>query len=158
MGKVKFRPKTRVLTGREARRYGAREMERERRQEEANRFWALSPEERALRVKDAAMMERIQKNGITIEDMHEIEVRAAKEGYDRGLEHGIRTSYAAICLALNELHGFGKQRCEAVLNAVDEKMVYTLTSEEAIQEVWDRMKLRINFKEPVPGERIVEAE
>ena len=146
MGKVKFRQKTRVLSGREARRYGEREREREHRQEEANRFWALSPEERALRVKDAAMMERIQKNGITIEDMHEIE------------EHGIRTSYAAICLALNELHGFGTKRCEAVLNAVDEKLVYTLTSEEAIQEVWDRMKLRINFKESVPGERIVEAE
>ena len=69
MGKVKFRQKTRVLSGREARRYGEREREREQRRADPERFWQLPPEERARRLADSELAQRIQRNGITLEDL-----------------------------------------------------------------------------------------
>jgi len=45
-----------------------------------------------------------------------------------------------------------------VLNAVDEKVVMALTSDEAIQEVFDRMGLVIRFNAGPLEERIEETE
>lgn len=56
-----------------------------------------------------------------------------------------RTLYAAMCLALNDLHGFGEKRCYDVLCKVDEYVTYHLTSDEAIKEVYDRMGLELSF-------------
>lgn len=158
MGKVKFRPKTRVLSGREARRYGAREREREQRRADAERFWQLTPEERAQRMADNEAFQRIQKNGITLEDVKRAEERSYAQGMQAGIENTMKTCYAAICLALNELHGFGTKRCKDVLNAVDEKVCMTLVSDDAIQEVFDRMKLEIRFNAGPLEERVEEVE
>lgn len=147
--------KTRVISGREARRIGERERRREQRQEDIARFWALTPEERAQRMRDQEDFRRISKNGITLEDVKKAEDEAYQRGLNAGIESTMRTCYAAICLALNELHGFGRERCSRVLNSVDEKIVMALTSEEAIREVYDRMGLEIQFKE-MPGERVQE--
>lgn len=68
----------------------------------------------------------------------------------------VKSCYAAICLALHELHGFGKKRCRDVLNCVDAKLLETLTSAEAIDEVWRTIGLEINFSEPF--DRITEKE
>lgn len=103
-----------------------------------------------------AKMDRLQRNGITVADL--------KENYDKGWQDGfhesgdmvIRSCYAAICLALNDLHGFGQKRCMDVLNAVDEHMTMTLSSSEAIDEVYKRMGLMIEFKEPFDRIREVE--
>ena len=158
MGKVKFRQKTRVLSGREARRYGEREREREQRKADAERFWQLPPEERARRLADSELAQRIQKNGITLEDVKRAEDKSYAMGMQAGIENTMKTCYAAICLALNELHGFGTKRCKEVLNAVDEKVVMTLVSEDAIQEVFDRMKLVIRFNAGPLEERVEETE
>ena len=48
---------------------------------------------------------------------------------------------------LNEKYGFGRKRCCEVLNAVDQHLLYTLTSDEAIEEVWKRMGLKLEFNE-----------
>lgn len=147
--------RTKVLSGREARRYGERERKREQRQADVDKFWSLPPERRAQIIQDNERLKNIEKNGITLEELK----RAEDEGYQRGVQVGIestmRTCYAAICLALHELHGFGKERCAKVLNSVDEKITMSLTSEEAIREVYDTMKLEIVFK-GMPGERIEE--
>lgn len=156
MGKVKFRQKTRVLSGREARRYGERERDREQRLADVERFWQLPPEVRAQRMADNAAFQRIQKNGITLEDVKRAEEKSYAQGVQAGIENTMKTCYAAICLALNELHGFGTKRCKEVLNAVDQKVVMTLTSDEAIQEVFDRMGLVIRFNAGPLEERIEE--
>lgn len=147
--------RTKVLSGREARRYGERERKREQRQADVDKFWSLPPERRAQIIQDNERLKSIERNGITLDDLK----RAEDEGYQRGVQTGIestmRTCYAAICLALHELHGFGKERCARVLNSVDEKIVMSLTSEEAIREVYDQMGLEIVFK-GLPGERIEE--
>ena len=158
MGKVKFRQKTRVLSGREARRYGERERDRAQRMADVERFWQLPPEERAQRIADNAMFQRIQKNGITLEDVKRAEEKSYAQGVQAGIENTMKTCYAAICLALNELHGFGTKRCKDVLNAVDDKVVMALTSDEAIQEVFDRMGLVIRFNAGPLEERVEEKE
>lgn len=147
--------RTKVLSGREARRYGERERKREQRQADVDKFWSLSPERRAQIIQDNERLKNIEKNGITLEELK----RAEDDGYDRGVKVGIentmRTCYAAICLALHELHGFGAKRCKDVLNSVDEKVVMALTSEETIQEVYDQMGLEIRFRD-IPGDRVQE--
>jgi len=158
MGKVKFRQKTRVLSGREARRYGERERDREQRMADVERFWQLPPEVRAQRMADNAAFQRIQKNGITLEDVKRAEEKSYAQGVQAGIENTMKTCYAAICLALNELHGFGTKRCKEVLNAVDEKVCMTLVSDDAIQEVFDRMKLVIRFNAGPLEERVEEVE
>lgn len=158
MGKVKFRQKTRVLSGREARRYGERERDREQRLADVERFWQLPPEVRAQRMADNAAFQRIQKNGITLEDVKRAEEKSYAQGVQAGIENTMKTCYAAICLALNEMHGFGTKRCKDVLNAVDEKVVMALTSDEAVDEVYRRMGLVIRFNAGPLEERVEERE
>jgi hypothetical protein len=158
MGKVKFRQKTRVLSGREARRYGERERDRAQRKADAERFWQLPPEVRAQRMADNAAFQRIQKNGITLEDVKRAEEKSYAQGVQAGIENTMKTCYAAICLALNEKHGFGTKRCKDVLNAVDEKVVMALTSDEAVDEVYRRMGLVIRFDAGPLEERVEERE
>lgn len=152
MGKVKFARQTK--SSREIRRMGQREQNKQKRMEDVQRFWNLSPEERAKRYRDNAIFDRISKNGITIEDVKQAEDKAYQDGYKAGLEATMRMCYAASCLALNELHGFGQKRCKDVLNAIDEKVCYALTSKELVDEVFDRMNLQIEFKDDIPGERV----
>lgn len=119
-------------------------------------FWALSPEERAKRMKDMEAFERINRNGITVEDMHNVETDAYADGVRDGKEATIRTCFAAMCLTLHDLHGFGKKRCSDVLNDVYEKLTMALTSEDAIQEVYDTMGLQIRFTDGVTEDAVTE--
>lgn len=84
------------------------------------------------------------KNGITPEDLK----REWDAGYQAGVEAFLKTSYAATCLALNDLHGFGYKRCKAVLQAMDRHILFTLTDVEAIEEVWKRLGLKLVFADP----------
>ena len=94
------------------------------------------------------LTKRLIKNGITAEDLKREWDKGYSAGFKGAAEPVIRGCYAAICLALNDLHGFGQKRCADILNAVDEHLTMTLTSKEAIDEVYKRMGLKIDFKEP----------
>ena len=154
MSKSKFRQNTRVISGREARRIGERERAKEERQKRLDAFWALSPEERAQRMRDNEAFQRISKNGITIEDMHKAEEDAYSKGLKDGKDGAVKTVFAAICLTLHELHGFGKERCSRVLNDVYDKLQFTLTSQDAIQEVYDTIGLEIRFSGDVTEDAV----
>lgn len=101
-----------------------------------------------LRESPQELAKKLVKNGITADDL--------KRNYDTGFADGFKAAgepivkgcFAAVCLALNELHGFGKKRCYDVLSAVDRHMLYSLTTDEAIQEVWDKIGLQLLFDEP----------
>lgn len=69
-------------------------------------------------------------------------------GYRAGAEAFIKTAYAAVCLALSDLHGFGLKRCKAVLQSMDKHILYSLTDVETIEEVWKRMGLKLVFTDP----------
>ena len=93
------------------------------------------------------IMDKLQVNGITVKEL--------KENYDRGFSDGFKAAgepivkgcFAAICLAMHDLHGYGKKRCCDILNAVDQHLLYTLTDDEAIEEVWQKIGLKLDFKE-----------
>jgi hypothetical protein len=77
--------------------------------------------------------------------MHKAEEDAYSKGVKDGKDGTVKTVFAAICLTLHEMHGFGKERCSRVLNDVYDKLQFTLTSQEAIQEVYDTVGLEISF-------------
>lgn len=106
------------------------------------------------------LIRQMSRNGITPEqyDQHgrkEYE-RGLHEGYTDGGTESIKMVYAAICLALKELHGWGKKRCYDVLARVDEHVTNHLHSSEAIEEVFREVGLQIDFREPF--DRVKEVE
>lgn len=129
--------------------------EQRRAQKKAQRGQPKPKQPQYLRMTKEQRMDALVKNGITIKDL--------EENYNKGYEAGfavasgpvIKTCYAAVCLALNELHGFGMKRCKDVLNLVDEKILFSLTSMETIEEVWQKIGLQIDFNEVV-SDRITE--
>lgn len=131
--------------------------EQRRAQKKAQRGQPKPKQPQYLRMTKQQRMDALVKNGITIKDL--------EENYNKGYEAGfavasgpvIKTCYAAVCLALNELHGFGMKRCKDVLNLVDEKILFSLTSMETIEEVWQKIGLQIDFNEVV-SDRITEIE
>ena len=131
--------------------------EQRRAQKKAQRGQPKPKQPQYLRMTKQQRMDALVKNGITIKDL--------EENYNKGYEAGfavasgpvIKTCYAAVCLALNELHGFGMKRCKDVLNLVDEKILFSLTSMESIEEVWQKIGWQIDFNEVV-SDRITERE
>lgn len=140
---MKFRQNT--MTNRELRRMAERNVRKEQRQKSVAAFWALPPEERAQMMRDNEAFQRISRNGITLEDMHRAETEAYAKGIQEGKDATVRTCFAAICLTLHEMHGFGKDRCAKVLNDVYDRLCYALNSQEAIDEVYRAMGLEITF-------------
>lgn len=88
------------------------------------------------------------KNGITMEDLEAEFHKGYKAGFNDAAPATFKTIFAATCLALHDLYGFGPERCAKVLQAVDGHVLTTLDSEEIIDDVWKRVGLRIDFKEP----------
>ena len=100
-----------------------------------------------LRETKAEMEKRLLKNGITPKDLEANYNKGWEDGFKKAAEPVIQGCYAAICLALNDVCGYGQKRCAKVLNAVDQHLLYSLTSAEAIEEVYKRIGLRIEFSE-----------
>lgn len=90
-------------------------------------------------------MENLLKNGITPEDLE----KAYEDGLREGLmESGlplIRSFYAALCLSLQELHGFGPKRCYDVLTRTDAHICNSLCSANLVDEVLDKLGLVIDI-------------
>lgn len=120
--------------------------EQERAMERANR----QAERYAKMVVDRAnaknaMIARMEQNGITIADLERNYEKGYTAGFNAASEPMYRMMMAAICLALNDLHGFGKKRLKDVLQAVDQKVLYSLTSVELVDEVFEKTGLEIVF-------------
>jgi hypothetical protein len=94
------------------------------------------------------LIERLSQNGITPEDLKNEYEKGYSEGFLAAGEPVLRSCFAAVCLALNDLFKYEREECAEVLRLADQHMTQTLTSTEIIDEVYDRMKLRLDFKEP----------
>ena len=95
-----------------------------------------------------AALYRIEKNGITLEDLEKEYQKGYSKGFAEGSEPMYRTMMAAVALALHEKHGFGCKRVKEMLRAIDNKVIFSLTSMELVQEVFDRLGLEIKFGDP----------
>ena len=131
--------------------------EQRRAQKKAQRGQPKPKQPQYLRMTKQQRMDALVKNGITIKDLEETYNKGYEAGFAVASGPVIKTCYAAVCLALNELHGFGMKRCKDVLNLVDEKILFSLTSMETIEEVWQKIGLQIDFNEVV-SDRITERE
>lgn len=98
----------------------------------------LSPEE---------IQKRFVQNGITPKDLEEEYRRGWNAGFKSAGVEVVKGCYAAVCLVLKEKHGFGCKRCRDVLVGIDDKLLYTLTSQETIDEVWTQIGLKLDFGE-----------
>lgn len=73
-----------------------------------------------------------------------------KEGFRDGSSAAYKMAYAAVCLILHRLYGFGQERCHKVLVELEREMSPggQLTISGAIDQVFDEMGLHLNFEEP----------
>lgn len=93
-------------------------------------------------------VDSLSRNGITPEDLKK-EYHRGYEDECRTITDNIGTIYTcAMLLALNELHGFGAGRLCRVVDRMNEYMVEYITSEEAIQAVYDKLGLRFDKDDP----------
>lgn len=104
-----------------------------------------------------SIFKKIEKNGITVEDLDKKYRIGLKEGISIGKMQTIKMCYAAICLSLKENFGFGTKRCLKTLLDVDKHIMYDLSTYDAIERVWDEIGLQINFNEDF-DDRIEEKE
>ena len=145
-----------TLSAREIRRMNAREQAKIERKDALNAFWALPEAERQRRIADNEQLARIQRNGITIDDLDRAGRQGYQDGAKTGAENTMRNIYAAVALVMHEKYGFGKKRCMDVLNAVDEKVMYALDSKEMIQQVFDDLGIKMTFDGDPLEDRITE--
>lgn len=116
-----------------------RKIERQNRKIKKPSYRGLTHEQR---------LEKLFRNGITAEDLKQ----EWHDGFDAGFKaaspSAIRTIYAAIALAAHNELGFGQTRCKRFLDAVDAIVVNSLCSQEAIDDVYDKLKLQLQFDDP----------
>jgi hypothetical protein len=98
-----------------------------------------------------ARINALVKNGITPDDLK----KCREEGYQMGVESAVIQCYAALCLALNETFGFGRERVLRALKAVDEKVIFAIDSAEMCEEVFKRFGIRMDFSQGM--DRVQEA-
>lgn len=88
------------------------------------------------------------KNGITQKDLDDAYNRGYNDAVDITTSFCLKDAYAGFLLAAHEEFGFGHARCKRLLHAADRKVVCSLSSEEAINEVFKKLGLSINFYDP----------
>ena len=94
-------------------------------------------------------LERIFQQGISLEDLKREYQYGYEDGHAAASPTTFKTCYAAAILALHELLGFGRKRCQRVLRRMDEMVMEYLGSQEIIDAVWDKIGLKLDFNEPL---------
>ena len=93
-------------------------------------------------------MNALLRNGITPSDLDKAYEDGFEQGRKAGLDGTYKVCFAAVCLALNDLHKFGAKRCCDVLCKMQEYIINTLCSPEAVQAVYKRIGLTLDFGDP----------
>ena len=94
------------------------------------------------------------KNGITTKDVDNAYERGRKDALHDVGDYCMKDCYAGFLLAAHEVFGFGHDRCLRLLRAADERICNSLASDEAIEEVFEKVGVKIDFYSP---ERITDA-
>lgn len=80
--------------------------------------------------------------------LKEVADRNYSEGHQAGVDSTIIVMLAACALGAHEAFGFGAERCCALLERVIDNTANNLTSEEAVQAVYDAIGLEIVLDDP----------
>lgn len=90
---------------------------------------------------------RVQQVGITPDDVKAAGERGFKQGYENGSLDAMRSAYAAALLTVQEMFGVtDHEKGVEFLTAMDEKVIYSLTSQELIDEAFEKAHVQIHFK------------
>lgn len=133
------------MSNRAQRRADARQEQKENAELRMSGYFKAKTKIEAMKQKK---MDELQRNGITLADLQANYDKGYHDGFKKAAEPIVRGCYAGVCLALNDLYGFGHKRCADVLNALDQHITMTLSTVEAIDEVWERMGLKLDFNDP----------
>lgn len=88
------------------------------------------------------------KNGITPKDVDDAYAQGRKDALHDVSDYCMKDCYAGFLLAAHEVFGFGHERCIRLLRAADERICASLASDEAIEEVFQKVGVKINFYRP----------
>lgn len=85
------------------------------------------------------IVDRICRNGITLNDLQAY----YKRGFREGMEHGYENAYAPILLAMHELYGFGHDRLMRIAVRAAEIQVEHTTTDETYEALMVRAGLSL---------------
>ncbi len=101
---------------------------------------------------------QLYRNGITDKDLQ----HSAQSGYNQGVsaaaEYTMRVCYAAAVRAYGRVTLNDPDENTAFLRLLDDLVVNSIDSDEAIQAAFDEAGVAINFREGLPEERIRSAD
>lgn len=128
---------------RQQRRAQTRAVERETRQ--ASRFAEMIIARENAR---NSYVSKIEQNGITIAGLEAEYDKGWNAGFSAASDPMYRSMMAAVCLALQELYGWDCDQIVEVLRIMDQKVIYSLTSMELVEEVFKKLDLELIFHDP----------
>ena len=86
------------------------------------------------------------------------QIEAARlEGWHQGCQYCMKVCYAAAVLAMAKKEGYRHKRNTDMLRLMDEHVCYTLSSDEIIEEAFEKGGVLIDFHEIFTNDRIREA-
>lgn len=98
------------------------------------------------------LIARFERNGITREDLDKEFDAGFEAGRKAAHSFAIPMCYAAAALALRNLctgkSRFGRDRIIKFLELMDDQVCDHLTSQEAIDDVWKEIGIRMDFNSP----------
>ena len=87
----------------------------------------------------------------------EVHRQGYEEGWKAACDFCMRICYAASTLALHDLEGYGMKRNTRFLRKMDGYVTHTLTSDDIIDQAFEKAGVSINFRAPFDEERVQEA-
>lgn len=85
-----------------------------------------------------------------------------QEGYNAGWadkrQFTLKDCYCAFALALRDYEGYGSKRLARILRRVEHYIANEITTEDMIDEVFERMNIRLHFEETFPEDRVQEVQ
>ena len=104
----------------------------------------LKPDWESRPMSDLNVFANLARNGITVEYLNgEIE-RARKQAFEDTSVAIMKAVYASAVLTLHEEFGFSNDDCLKALVAIDNRMAFTIDSEEIVKEMEEKVGIRFN--------------
>lgn len=81
------------------------------------------------------IVNRLGRNGITVQDMVEEYRRGYREGYDSAQRQTLRLCYSAAALAVRDMLGFGFERIKRFVSTMDKKIAVAIDDVDAMKQL-----------------------
>lgn len=99
--------------------------------------------------KKRAFTAGLMKNGLGTADLKKAFEDGFRAGWSDATPGVVKTCYAGTALALKQVLNLDRDQIKPILSRLDEIVRDTLTSREAIEQVWQDIGLRLDFDEPL---------